>query len=376
MGRLSQQTNPAEINGSWIPSGDDVLGWASTLQTYDWNGRPVRTTNPDSSYRENTYGGCGCAGGEQITVRDERGRRKRYTKDVLGRLIKVEELNWNETVYSTTNHTLNARDQITEINQAGQIRTFSYDGYGRLRQCIKPEQGTSNYTYWSDDTVQTVTDARGATTTFGYNNRGLVTGITYGVIGGVAPTPNVTFGYDSAGNRTSMTDGLGSVSYVYNTLSQLTSETRTFTGVPGTYALTYDYNLAGQLTSINNPWSAQVGYGYDRIGRLTNVSGSGYAGVSSYVNSTAYRAFGLKQIAYSNGRTLSLQYDNRMRPTQWNIPGVMGWNYSYQYFGENTGRVTYAQNITDATLDRSYNYDHVGRLQSAYTGSSARAGGD
>jgi hypothetical protein len=61
---------------------------------------------------------------------------------------------------------------------------------------------------------------------------------------------------------------------------------------------------------------------------------------------------------------------------QWNIPGVMGWNYSYQYFGENTGRVTYAQNITDATLDRSYNYDHVGRLQSAYTGSSARACGD
>jgi RHS repeat-associated protein len=78
-------------------------------------------------------------------------------------------------------------------------------------------------------------------------------------------------------------------------------------------------------------------------------------------------------MVYNNGRTLSLQYDNRMRPTQWKIPGVMEWNYAYTHFGENTGRVTYAQNITDPTLDRSYNYDHVGRLQSAYTGSSARA---
>jgi hypothetical protein len=38
----------------------------------------------------------------------------------------------------------------------------------------------------------------------------------------------------------------------------------------------------------------------------------------------AYRAFGLKQMQYNNGRTLSLQYDNRMRVSQWNIPGVMG----------------------------------------------------
>lgn len=373
MGRESQRTNPAEINGSWVPTGDDAAGWASTLQTYDWNGRPLRTTNPDGTYRENTYGGCGCAGGDQVTMVDERGRRKRYTNDVLGRQVKVEELNWDQTVYSTTNYTFNVRDQITLIDQQGQTRTFGYDGYGRLNSRTTPEQGNTTYTYFADDTMETITDARGATTTFGYNNRKLVTSISFGVPSGVAATPNISFGYDSAGNRTSMTDGLGSVSYVYNTLSQLTSETRAFTGV-GSYTLSYAYNLAGQLTSITNPWGAQVGYGYDKIGRPTNVSGSGYAGLSSYVNSLSYRAFGSpKQVAYNNGRTLSVQYDNRMRPTQWNIPGVMGWNYAYQYFGENTGRVTYAQNLNDATLDRSFNYDHVGRLQSSFSGSAARA---
>jgi hypothetical protein len=67
-----------------------------------------------------------------------------------------------------------------------------------------------------------MTNGRGATTTFAYNARHLPTSITYGVPGGVAATPNVSFAYDAAGNRTSMTDGLGSVSYLYNQLSQLT----------------------------------------------------------------------------------------------------------------------------------------------------------
>ncbi|MFN2406644.1 MAG: S8 family serine peptidase [Pyrinomonadaceae bacterium] len=370
MGRLTDHSNPTEMTDAWIPAGDDTQ-FVYTSQSYDWIGRPTLATLPDTSTRENTYGGCGCAGGEVTTVRDEAGRRRKFTMDVLGRLKQVDELNWDQSVYATTTYTYNVRDQLAQINQAGQLRTFTYDGHGRLSQRTTPEQGTTLYSYFSDDAVQTITDARGATSTFSYNNRHLVTGIAYGLASGVAATPNVSFAYDAAGNRTSMTDGVGSMSYSYDQLSRLTSETRTFTGV-GSFALSYAYNLGDEVTSITNPWGVQVGYNYDRAGRPTSVSGSGYGGVSSYVNSMSYRTFGLKQMSYSNGRTLSLQYDNRMRPTQWNIPGVMGWNYAYNYFNERTGRVTYAQNINDGTLDRSYHYDHVGRLQSSHSGLEAR----
>ncbi|HYJ86711.1 MAG TPA: S8 family serine peptidase [Pyrinomonadaceae bacterium] len=373
MGRVVQQSNPTEISEGWATVGDDAAGWVWTNQSYDWKGRPLVTTNADSSTTEASYGGCGCAGGEVMTVRDERGRRRKITKDVLGRLKQVDELNWDQSIYSTTAYTYNAGDQITSINQGGQIRSFVFDGHGRLLSRTTPEQGATNYTYLGDDNVQTITDARGAAATFSYNNRGLATNITYGTPGGVAATPNVSFDYDAAGNRTSMTDGLGSVSYAYNTLSQMTSETRTFTGLGSSYTLSYAYNLAGELTSITNPWSAQVGYSYDKIGRPTAITGAGYYGVGSYINSIAYRAFGMKQMASGNGRTLSVQYDNRMRATRWDIPGVMGWNYAYNYFGENTGRVTYAQNLYDATLDRSYDYDQVGRWVSGFTGSAARA---
>jgi len=369
MGRPIKESNPTEINSTWAPSGDDAAGWNFVNQTYDWNGRPLVMTNPDGNTRENTYGGCGCAGGEQVTVRDEQGRRKRNSYDVFGRLVKVEELNWDQTVYSTTNYTLNARDQITTINQEGQTRTFGYDGYGRLVTRTTPEQGATNYSYYADGTAQTVTDARGATTTYAYNNRHLITSITYGVPSGVASTANVSFGYDSAGNRTSMTDGLGSASYVYNTLSQMTSETRTFTGV-GSFQLSYGYNLSGQLNSITNPWGAQVGYGYDKVGRTTNISGSGYMGLTSYVNSMSYRAFGLKQMAYNNGRTLSMQYDTRMRLKDWSIPSVLRLQYDYTW--ERDGRVGFVRNLDDETLDRYYGYDHVGRITVSRSGSEAR----
>ena len=39
----------------------------------------------------------------------------------------------------------------------------------------------------------------------------------------VTPTHQSVFSYDAAGNRTSMMDGSGSVSYAYNTLAHLTS---------------------------------------------------------------------------------------------------------------------------------------------------------
>ena len=125
---------------------------------------------------------------------------------------------------------------------------------------------------------------------------------------------------------------------------------------------------------MTNPWGAQVGYNYDKSGRVTGVTGSGYSGVSSYASSLSYRAFGsIKGMNYGDGRALTTAYDKRLRPTTWNVANVLGYNYSYDYLNERTGRVTYAQNIQDGSLDRSYEYDHVGRLVISHSGAEARA---
>jgi YD repeat-containing protein len=154
------------------------------------------------------------------------------------------------------------------VQQNDRARNFGYDGHGRLETLTTPEQGTTSNTYYGDDRVQTVTDARGASRTLFYNSRGLVTNINYGVPGGVEPTPNVAFDYDAAGNRLWMTDGFGRVDYSYDTMSRLSSETRTLTGV-GQYLLSYTYNLSGELTAIWNSWGGYINsYSYDQVGRL------------------------------------------------------------------------------------------------------------
>lgn len=174
MGRPAQQSNPAVIDGSWTPIGDDAAGWIFTQQTYDWKGRPLRTIHPDGYYTELSYTGCGCAGGEVVTATDENNLARRTTYDVLGRLIKSEELNPPDpntgvrSTYSAANYVYNALDQVTTITHEGQTRSFSYDGYGRLSQRITPEQGTTTYAYNADDTLQSIPDARGAVSSYVY----------------------------------------------------------------------------------------------------------------------------------------------------------------------------------------------------------------
>src|SRR5260370_20618500 len=69
-----------------------------------------------------------------------------------------------------------------------------------------------------------------------------------------------------------------------------------------------------------------------------------------------------------------------LRGRDWSVPSVLGWQYSYTDVGENTGRVMFAKNTAsstaagqrDDTLDRSYDYDHLGRLIVSHSGYEAR----
>src|SRR6185369_13110210 len=319
MGRLWKQSNPMEINNSWIVTGDDAAGIYYTQQTYDWKGRPLVTTNTDSTTKTASYSGCGCAGGEVVTLTDEgtidggvaKRRQEKIYSDVLGRTVKTELLNWQVGgVYSTTVNTYNVRDQVAQVREyAGaegsgtyQATTFTYDGFGLLSTRHRPEQQvdpnntySTDHTTWNynpDNTIQILTDARGASQSFAYNGRHLVTGITYAVPSGITtitPVQPVAYSYDAAGNRTSMTDGNGRTDYTYNQLSRMLSETRQFNGLAGSYALNYDYNLAGELKAITDPTNATINYGHDASGRIANVTGSAYGGVTQYASAFAYR---------------------------------------------------------------------------------------
>ena len=221
-------------------------------------------------------------------------RKQKVYSDVLGRIVKTEIFTWQDGgIDATTVQTYNPRDQLTQVRQYSGPETSStfqdtaitYDGFGRLKTKHLPEQNVGMVTTWSynaDDTVLKVTDARGASKTFGYNSRHLLTSITYAVPTGstiTVPAP-LSFTYDPAGNRTNMTDGNGYTDYTYDQLSRLKSEARSFSGLTGTFSIGYGYNLGNQLTSLTEPtqFGSTFSYVHDAVGRLTNVNGSPFDG--------------------------------------------------------------------------------------------------
>jgi YD repeat-containing protein len=440
MGRVFKTSNPTETDptvsihpSQWNAVGDDeTIGWLYIQQTYDWRGRPLVTTNQDGTTKTASYSGCGCAGGEVTTLTDEgtidpfdnvtpRKRQQKVYTDVLGRTLKTEALNWEGgAVVAATVNTFNARDQITQKREFSgtapsdpadqscpsgtcQKSELTYDGYGRVKTSHAPEQqvdslnpASTDHTTWdynADDTIQKITDPRGAVSTFSYNNRHDVTNIAYTLVPGVPTTgssaiasaPTVSYQYDAVGKRKLMNDGMGSVTYTYDQLSRLTSETRFFSNLSGSstggnYTLSYEYNLANQVTKITDPYNVQVNYGYDYTGRLSGVTGTGFT-TSTFLSNIQYRAWGApKSVAHKDNRTTETTYDARLRVATYKLlPAVPADNIKlhnqYDYFPD--GRLKKLNDlddhdpsiigVTDSArwFSRVYSYDNRGRILKA-----------
>jgi YD repeat-containing protein len=294
-------------------------------------------------------------------------------------------LNWQGgSTYATTVNTYNVRDQVTQVRQyAGaetsgtyQDTTMTYDGYGRLKTKHVPEQDAGTATTWvynTDHTIQSITDARGASTTLTYNNgRHLPNVVTHALAG--SSTIVESFSYDAAGNRTSMSDSSGGTTYQYNQLSQMTAETRTFAGLGGSYALAYEYHVGGQLKSLTDHTNQRINYAYDSAGRFNALTGTNYT-YGQFINNVSYRAWGgPRQLSYGTGRTESVTYNARLKTNHYEMPAAGGFgaavSIDYQYYDD--GRLKYSHDLLDNRFDRSYEYDHVARLTKAFSGAEAR----
>jgi hypothetical protein len=427
LGRTYRQSVPTEVSISspydpahWSAAGDDsTRGFVYNYSYYDWKGRPTRTVPSDSTGSDGkdtliSYAGCGCAGGQVTTIsgpvttavdvsgttQTTKRRTQKSYEDILGRTFKTEiwDLDGGGSApYSTTKTTFNALDLPTLVRQyAGsdssstyQDTTMSYDGHGRLYQKHIPQQSSSTYTTYSyngDDSISSVTDARGAVTSYVYGHvddsgsseyRGMLTKVQYSVPGGsgITDPSDVSFAYDAVGDRTQMVDGLGQVDYSYDSLSRMTSELRDFTDtlsnapISGSkYELDYTYTLSGGLASITDPFGAVINYASDKTGRTTAVGGSGFHSISSYASGVTYRAFGaVKGLSYDTAysTSISLSYDNALRPAAYqatssaNTSDIQNKTYSYY----NDGSVSQAVNALDSNYSQSYDYDFTSRLK-------------
>ena len=288
---------------------------------YDQAGRRATVTTDKGNATVTTYD----AAGQATAVRDPENRTTTYAYDKAGRLTTTTDQTGRvaATVYDSSGRTVATRaghmsgttavltttaewaydsngKVLTSRDGTGKDTTYTYDDAGRILTSRDPVGRITGYDYDTDGNQNTVTrpapsGTGSVTTARTYDAAGQLTAVDY-----PAGTPDVSYGYDSAGRRTSMTDGTGTTTYTYNDRGQLTGTLHSDGTTVG-----YSYDDAGRQTTITYPGNHTLTRDYDAAGHLRTVTD--WTGrTTTYTWNTDDT---LATIALPNGVTTAYDYD-------------------------------------------------------------------
>jgi RHS repeat-associated protein len=204
--------------------------------------------------------------GNQTRVTDPRGNVTISTFDADNRVLSKTAGAGSDSA-STVSHaydlapgtgpcnaTIGALYCTTTTEANGGVSVAYYNARNDEIASSRPGGAITHYGYDTAGNRTTMIDAAGATTSYSYDADNRETAISYSD----GKTPDVEYGYDADGNRTSMKDGTGTSNYVYDSNGRLTSRTE------GSGASTsYSYDEAGDLTQITYPNGKTVTRSYD-----------------------------------------------------------------------------------------------------------------
>ena len=141
----------------------------------------------------------------------------------------------------------------------------------------------------------------------------------------------------------------------------------------------YAYNAADQRTSLTYPGGnggqqgELVSYGYNSVGQLHQVSGSGVQYVTSMAYSPAGQVTEQRLDVSPNGLLRQYVYEtNSLRLSILRAGTASPWtnrqNLSYTY--DNAGNITTLTDGVNSNQKQCFQYDWLGRLTAAFTGNS------
>jgi RHS repeat-associated protein len=146
--------------------------------------------------------------------------------------------------------------------------TYSYNNIGLVSSIALPAGDTTQFSsYDNDGNLLQRVDGNGVVTNYLYtDSESLLTDIQYPASAGL----NIHFSYDSFGRQSSMTDGTGSQSYSYGNLDELISVTTTYTGLAAK-TMSYSYYRDGSRQTMTTP-AGTFSYSYDATGRSASMT--------------------------------------------------------------------------------------------------------
>ncbi len=360
LGRTWKVSNPFRLTA---PDGTPG-SWEWTTTDYDALSRVIKVTTPDGAHVDTLYNG------NQVTVTDQAGKKRRSETDGLGRLTKVTEdpagLNYDTT------YLYDALGNMRKVTQGTQTRWFGYDSLSRLIRAKNPEQNTNGslppytdpvtggsgwsmaYTYDAAGNLLTKTDPLNITTNYVYDALSRNTQTSY------SSYPNGTFYvdrfYDGATNGKGRfwydiaynsrwekpTDNLAyhhNKVNSYDPMGRPLNQEQNFLVLEGSwqykaYSLSRTYDLAGNVKTQTYPSGRVVNYGYDTAGRLNSFTGN-LGGISSvnYATDVRYNSYGLTSRETYGTTTplyLNLHYNNRLQMVDLRLGNSSSdeWNWS------------------------------------------------
>lgn len=184
----------------------------------------------------------------------------------------VDTLTWKSggTTVQSWSYSYDGAGRVDTVsNSLGESTTYAYDGEGKILTQSNSNGTSEIRTYNEDRNWPTLVEQKVGATTFA----------SYAL--------EYDGGLNTVGNLTEVTERDGSVmTYGYDTLYRLESETRTGTGP---YSRTYGYDLANNVTTVNGSAFATYDNGnkfntisggsksYDSRGNLISASYSGFS---------------------------------------------------------------------------------------------------
>ncbi len=338
----------------------DALGNTWTY-TYDSIGNLSSVTDSMgyvTTYSYDTYG-------QLTSVTNAAGNTATTSYDSYGRVVSSTDFAGVETTY-----TYDDMDRIATTTTNGEVTTYTYSSVGNLISVNNPT-GTVFYTYNADGYMTSVTNTNGEVIFYTYNDAGLVASMTideetidYGydsmgrLISVTDSEGTTSYTYDAVGNRatTEYPNGLTTI-YEYNENNVLISQVTT--NEDGDILQSFEFTIGDNNERLTcTEIGRTVSYEYDELERLISETVT----VGDEVSVTTY--------SYdSNSNRISMDRDGDVTVYEYNELGQLISAGDIEYTWDNAGNLVSQSN--NGTIVASYTYDCHNRMLTASVNTSS-----